>query len=132
MPVSIEFGGSSSQRLGFSSSSGPLPEEKEAEGKENSSPPVDVGNPTKRRTRKSSIKRTAFSDDSDDERNPSANDLAKLVAEKEHLLKLKHKEIEKMQEKVHLSYTDIENVIERTKRETENSKKFAIQVNSFI
>lgn len=55
-------------------------------------------------------------------------DLVKLVAEKEELLKLKHKEVEKMQDKVLRSYAEMENVMERTKREAENAKKFAIQV----
>lgn len=55
------------------------------------------------------------------------DDLVKLVAEKEDLLKLKHKEIEKMQDKVLRSYAEMENVMDRTRREAENSKKFAIQ-----
>lgn len=81
-----------------------------------------------KRRRRRSFKRTAFSD-SDAEPEPSSiDDLVKLVADKEELLKQKHKEIEKMQEKVLLSYADMENVIDRTKREAENSKKFAIQV----
>lgn len=71
-------------------------------------------------------KRTAFSD-SDSERDLSFDDLVKLVAEKEEMLKLKHKEIESMQEKVLRSYAEMENVTGRTKREAENSKKFAIQ-----
>ncbi|RRT67169.1 hypothetical protein B296_00009085 [Ensete ventricosum] len=57
----------------------------------------------------------------------AANPCGKLVAEKEELLKLKHKEIEKMQDKVLRSYAEMENVMDRTKREAENSKKFAIQ-----
>ena len=55
----------------------------------------------------------------------------KLVAEKEELLKTKHKDIEKMQDKVLRSYAEMENVIDRTKREAENSKKFAIQASLF-
>lgn len=80
-----------------------------------------------KRRRKSSTKRTAFSD-SDAEGELSMDELVKLVAEKEELLKLKHKEIEKMQDKVLRSYAEMENVIDRTKREAENSKKYAIQV----
>ncbi|XP_010270075.1 PREDICTED: uncharacterized protein LOC104606523 isoform X1 [Nelumbo nucifera] len=71
-------------------------------------------------------KRTAFSD-SDDEKEPSFDDLVKLVAEKEEQLKAKHKEIEKMQDKVLRTYAEMENVMDRTKREAENSKKFSIQ-----
>ncbi|KDP39194.1 hypothetical protein JCGZ_00951 [Jatropha curcas] len=76
--------------------------------------------------RRSGTKRTAFSD-SDSEDDLSMDDLVKLVAEKEELLKLKHKEIEKMQDKVLRTYAEMENVMERTKREAENSKKFAVQ-----
>ncbi|WOL18881.1 hypothetical protein Cni_G27678 [Canna indica] len=78
------------------------------------------------RKRRKSAKRTEFSD-SDAEMDLSFDDLVKLVADKEELLKLKHKEIEKMQDKVLRSYAEMENVIDRTKREAENSKKFAIQ-----
>lgn len=77
--------------------------------------------------RMKSPRRTEFSD-SDAEADLSIDDLVKLVAEKEELLKLKHKEIEKMQDKVLRSCAEVENVIDRTKREAENSKKFAIQV----
>ncbi|KAK7276884.1 hypothetical protein RIF29_18030 [Crotalaria pallida] len=75
-------------------------------------------------------KRTAFSDsdsESASESDLSRDDLIKLVAEKEELLKLKQKEVEKMQDKVLRTYADMENVMDRTRREAENSKKFAIQ-----
>ncbi|XP_024021198.1 grpE protein homolog 2, mitochondrial isoform X1 [Morus notabilis] len=77
--------------------------------------------------RRRGTKRTAFSDLDSDEDNLTMDDLVKLVAEKEELLKLKHKEIEKMQDKVLRSYAEMENVMDRTRREAENSKKFAIQ-----
>lgn len=54
-------------------------------------------------------------------------DLVKLVAEKEELLKVKHKHIEEMQDKVLRTYAEMENVMDRTRREAENAKKFAIQ-----
>ncbi|MED6219263.1 hypothetical protein PIB30_034177 [Stylosanthes scabra] len=57
----------------------------------------------------------------------SREDLIKLAAEKEGLLKVKQKEIEKMQDKVLRTYADMENVMDRTRREADNSKKFAIQ-----
>lgn len=83
--------------------------------------------------RRKGTKRTAFSDsDSESEGELSMDDLATLVAEKEELLKLKHKEIEKLQDKVVRSYAEIENVVERTRREAENSKKFAIQVSIYF
>lgn len=81
--------------------------------------------------RRKGTKRTAFSD-SESEGELSMDDLATLVAEKEELLKLKHKEIEKLQDKVVRSYAEIENVVERTRREAENSKKFAIQVSIYF
>lgn len=83
--------------------------------------------PTFGRKRRISSERTAFSD-SDEKSELSFDELVKLVAEKEELLKLKHKEIEKMQDKVLRSYAEMENVMDRTKREAENAKKFAIQV----
>ncbi|OVA20038.1 GrpE nucleotide exchange factor [Macleaya cordata] len=86
-----------------------------------SKPPT--GKPVKRR--RGITKRIAFSD-SDAEDDLSMDDLVKLVAEKEELLKAKHKEIEKMQDKILRSYADMENVMDRTRREAENSKKFAI------
>ncbi|KAM3744136.1 hypothetical protein ACB098_06G029100 [Castanea mollissima] len=65
--------------------------------------------------------------DSESEGELSMDDLVKLVTEKEELLKLKHKEIEKMQDKVLRTYAEMENVMDRTRREAENTKKFAIQ-----
>jgi molecular chaperone GrpE len=55
-------------------------------------------NERKRRQRKTAPKRTKLSD-SDEEDELSRDDLLKLVARKEELLKNKHKEIEKMQTK---------------------------------
>jgi molecular chaperone GrpE len=79
--------------------------------------------------RRRGIKRTAFSDsDAEAVSDLSMDDLVKLVMEKEELLKEKHKEMEMMQDKVLRTYAEMENVKERTKREAENSKKFAIQV----
>src|SRR5262249_10956090 len=66
--------------------------------------------------------------DSEVESDRSRDDLVKLLAEKEELLNLKQKDMEKMQDKVLRTYAEMENVMERTKREAENSKKFAIQV----
>lgn len=82
--------------------------------------------------RRKGTKRTAFSD-SDTEKfdELTMEDLIKLVSEKEELLKVKHIEIEKMQDKVLRSYAEMENVMDRTRREAENSKKFAVQVSSF-
>ncbi|WJX59546.1 hypothetical protein P8452_44855 [Trifolium repens] len=80
--------------------------------------------------RRRGVKRTAFSDsdsDSESESDLSRDDLIKRVTEKEELLKLKQKEIEKIQDKFLRTYAEMENVMNRTQREAENSKKFAIQ-----
>nr|CAB3453030.1 unnamed protein product [Digitaria exilis] len=57
----------------------------------------------------------------------SKDDLAKLIREKEGLLKSKDDEIKDMKDKVLRSYAEMENVMARTKRESENSKKYAVQ-----
>ncbi|CAN4102674.1 unnamed protein product [Withania somnifera] len=57
----------------------------------------------------------------------SRDDLVKCVIEKEELLKMKHEELRKMQDKALRTYAEMENVMERTRREAENTKKFAIQ-----
>lgn len=59
--------------------------------------------------------------------NLSRDDLIKLVAEKEELLKSKQEDIVEMKGKVMRSYAEMENVLSRTRRDAENSKKFAIQ-----
>lgn len=88
---------------------------------------TDVSQSVKKRRR--GTKRTKFSDsDSDSENNLSRDELVTLLAKKKELLKKKHREMEIMQEKFLMSYAENNNIIERTKREAENSKKFAIQV----
>ncbi|XP_047065393.1 grpE protein homolog 2, mitochondrial-like [Lolium rigidum] len=57
----------------------------------------------------------------------SKEDLVKLVLEKDELLTSKDEEIKDMKDKVLRSFAEMENVIARTKRESENSKKFAVQ-----
>ncbi|KAJ4755086.1 hypothetical protein LUZ62_089491 [Rhynchospora pubera] len=80
-----------------------------------------------KRRRKSTVpKRTSFSD-SDEDDGLSRDDLVKLVARKEEMLKNKNKEIEMMQDKVKRSYAEVQNTIDRSKREAESSKKYAIQ-----
>lgn len=81
--------------------------------------------------RRRGAKQMSFSDsdsDSDSEEELTMDDLVKLVTEKEELLKVKDKEFEKMQDKVLRAYADMENVMDRARRESENSKKFAVQV----
>lgn len=52
----------------------------------------------------------------------------KIVAAKDDVLSAKDKEIKAMRDKVLSAYAEMENVMARTKREAENSRKFAIQV----
>lgn len=138
------------QRFGVSSSASPEPTDKEqgstvenngastnaepnqAKDQMKESGPISESQSTMSESvkrRRKGTKRIAFSDsDSESEGELSMDDLAKLVIEKEELLKLKHKEIEKLQDRVVRSYAEIENVVDRTRREAENAKKFAIQV----
>lgn len=84
--------------------------------------------------RRRGAKRIAFSDsdsDSDLESDLSRDDLVKLVAKKDKLLGTKQEELEKMKDKVLRTLAEMENVKERTTRESENAKKFAIQVVRF-
>jgi molecular chaperone GrpE len=71
---------------------------------------------------------TTFSDSGAEHLDLSKDDLVKLLLEKDELLTSKDEEIKDMKDKVLRSYAEMENVIARTKRESENSKKFAVQV----
>ncbi|XP_076949059.1 grpE protein homolog 2, mitochondrial-like [Bidens hawaiensis] len=103
------------QRFGFSSSASPESNEKETEnGKTTGS--------------SNNAKENENADDKGQgEEDLTMEDLYKLVTEKDELLKTKQEEIEKMKDKVLRTYADMENIMDRTKREAENSKKFAIQ-----
>nr|TKW09820.1 hypothetical protein SEVIR_6G126300v2 [Setaria viridis] len=57
----------------------------------------------------------------------SKEDLVKLLLEKDESLKSKDQEVKDMKDKVLRSYAEMENVLARTKRESENTKKYAIQ-----
>ncbi|CAL5006896.1 unnamed protein product [Urochloa decumbens] len=57
----------------------------------------------------------------------SKEDLVKLLLQKDESLKLKDQEVKDMKDKVLRSYAEMENVLARTKRESENTKKYAIQ-----
>lgn len=111
------------QRFGISSSASPQTNEKETTQSGNEQGTVENdGAPADAEPAK-----TNQAEESDSEADLSMDDLMKLVVEKEELLKMKNKEIEKMQDKVLRSYAEMENVMERARREAENSKKFAIQ-----
>ena len=84
-----------------------------------------VSQPNRRRR---ATKRTAFSDSDSEDLDLSKEDLVKLLLEKDESLKLKDQEVKDMKDKVLRSYAEMENVLARTKRESENTKKYAIQV----
>ncbi|KAK8527182.1 hypothetical protein V6N13_085038 [Hibiscus sabdariffa] len=84
--------------------------------------------------RRRAAKRTAFSDsnstsgsDSESDGDSSMADMVKLVEEKDGLLETKQKEIEELKDKVVRTLAEMENVMARTRREAESSKKFAVQ-----
>ncbi|KAD6453987.1 hypothetical protein R6Q59_015771 [Mikania micrantha] len=105
------------QKFGISSSASPQSNEKAAT--ENGGTATDNSNNAEENTN---------SDDKGQvEEDLTMEDLIKLVTEKEELLKAKQEEIEQMKDKVLRTYADMENIMDRTKREAENSKKFAIQ-----
>lgn len=68
----------------------------------------------------------------DSESGLSRDELVKLVADKEQLLVTKTEELQQMKDKVLRAYAEMENVKDRTRRESENAKKFAIQVRRFV
>ncbi|CAN6557784.1 unnamed protein product [Malus baccata var. baccata] len=112
-----------SQIFGFSSSASPHPEKDHGSAVENGSASTN-GEPEKA---SGDAKVADQAKESESDGDLTMDDLVKLVSEKEDLLKEKHEEFKKMQDKFLRSYAEIENVMERTKREAENSKKFAIQ-----
>ncbi|XP_057441117.1 grpE protein homolog 2, mitochondrial-like isoform X2 [Lotus japonicus] len=125
-------------RFGFSSSPTTETNEKEKEnhqhnGSSSTDDPIKTSEEAKKVDQDGQAKpvdETTESDsdfDSESECDLSREDLIKLVSEKEELLKLKHKDIEKMHDKVLRTYAEMENIKDRTRREAENSKKFAIQ-----
>ncbi|CAG7884472.1 unnamed protein product [Brassica rapa] len=87
--------------------------------------------PSKDSRRRKGAKRAAVSEsdsESDaDEEEMSMDDLMKLVAEKDELLLEKEQEIKQMKDKVLRTYAEMENVMDRTRRDAENTKKYAIQ-----
>ncbi|XP_047334919.1 grpE protein homolog 2, mitochondrial-like isoform X2 [Impatiens glandulifera] len=105
------------QQFGFSSTASPQHNEKEnVAAKANEDAKVS-----------DQTEASKLQEDSDSDQELTMEDMVKLVTEKEELLKVKQKEIENMKDKVLRSYAEMENVKERTRREAENVKKFAIQ-----
>ncbi|XP_019266917.1 PREDICTED: uncharacterized protein LOC109244310 isoform X2 [Nicotiana attenuata] len=119
------FHESALQRFGISSSASPQPNEKETSQSQS-----EPGSTKENGDCEPSVCADSQVQDEKDESDTedlSRDDLVKLVAEKEELLKMKDDEFQKMQDKVLRTYAEMENVMNRTKREAENSKKFAIQ-----
>ncbi|KAJ4868988.1 Co-chaperone GrpE family protein [Raphanus sativus] len=131
------------QRFSFSSSS-TTPESNEKEsnaeasktsGEKATAEANDSGpdsEPSNVSRRRKSAKRAAVPDsdsgsDDDDDEELSVDDLRKLVAEKAELLSEKEEEIKQMKDKVLRTYAEMENVMDRTRRDAENTKKYAIQ-----
>uniref|UniRef100_A0ACD5UKT1 Uncharacterized protein n=1 Tax=Avena sativa TaxID=4498 RepID=A0ACD5UKT1_AVESA len=107
------------QRFGFSSST---PQENDKEVNQ----PKDQET-TAHGTNAKTSKEDSGSSGGAEELDLSKEDLVKLVLEKDELLTTKDEEIKDMKDKVLRSYAEMENVIARTKRESENSKIFAVQ-----
>ncbi|XP_071693899.1 grpE protein homolog 2, mitochondrial-like [Rutidosis leptorrhynchoides] len=114
---------------GFGISSSASPESNENETTQNAKDTTDIPNDTKESEDTDNTVKTDTSDQKEgsDDEEMSMEDLVKLVSEKEELLKTKQEQIEILKDKVLRTYAETENVMERTKREAENSKKFAIQ-----
>lgn len=56
------------------------------------------------------------------------SDLAELLAERDAQLEERDKAIKELQEKVLRSYAEVENILARSQREAESTRKFALQV----
>ncbi|XP_040383008.1 grpE protein homolog 2, mitochondrial-like isoform X2 [Oryza brachyantha] len=115
------------QRFGFSSSA---PQQDDKEGNKPTEDGVNKSTQSEteasNETNNSSGTKNASQADTED-LDLSKEDLTKLVLEKEELLKSKDEEIKDMKDKVLRSYAEMENVIARTKRESDNAKKYAVQ-----
>ncbi|KAK7387118.1 hypothetical protein VNO78_27642 [Psophocarpus tetragonolobus] len=129
IPVQTNFlnstNSSLTSRFGFSSTASPEPS---GDDQAKTSEEAKVTGQSKQAQAADQTKESGSDSDVEEGECDLARDnLIKLVREKEQLLKLKHKEIEKMQDKVLRTYAEMENVMDRTKRNAESSKKFAVQ-----
>ncbi|XP_030445743.1 grpE protein homolog 2, mitochondrial-like [Syzygium oleosum] len=117
------FSSSLLRRFGISSSASPEPSEKD-QGSTGEKNGASTDAPKAVETK---VPNQAGNSGSEGDEELSMDDLVKLVSEKEELLKMKHKQIDEMQDKVLRTYAEMENVMDRTRREAENAKKYAIQ-----
>ncbi|RZC89750.1 hypothetical protein C5167_035746 [Papaver somniferum] len=118
---------SSSQLFWYSSSASPEQSDKETNqsvDREGKAETEANGNDENTQQPKANEAEQSESEDMED---LTRDDLVKLVAEKEEMLMLQTKEHAAMNDKFLRSYAELENVMQRTKRDAESSKKFAIQ-----
>lgn len=113
------------QRFGFSSSA-PQQDDKAANKQTEDGVNKSTQSEASNETNSSPGTENASQADTED-LDLSKEDLTKLVLEKEELLKSKDEEVKDMKDKVLRSYAEMENVIARTKRESDNAKKYAVQ-----
>ncbi|KAL1202998.1 GrpE-like protein [Cardamine amara subsp. amara] len=124
------------QRFAFSSSTPPESTDKET-SEEKAKPEANQSGldseskdsmaDSAQRKRKNAKEAASSESDSESDDELSMDDMVKLVAEKEELLSQKEKEIDQMKDKVLRTYAEMENVMDRTRRNAENTKKYAIQ-----
>ncbi|KAK3129213.1 hypothetical protein QOZ80_6BG0473780 [Eleusine coracana subsp. coracana] len=111
------------QRFGFSSSS-PEQNDEDNQPKDQESTGSNGASSNEDTTSSGSEK---ASEPGTEDVDLSKDDLVKLLREKDELLKSKDDEMNDMKDKVLRSYAEMENVIARTKRDSESSKKYAVQ-----
>ncbi|KAK3132416.1 hypothetical protein QOZ80_6AG0521130 [Eleusine coracana subsp. coracana] len=112
------------QRFGFSSSSPEQNDKEDNQPKDQESTGSNGASSNEDTTSSGSEK---ASEPGTEDVNRSKDDLVKLLHEKDELLKSKDDEMNDMKDKVLRSYAEMENVIARTKRDSESSKKYAVQ-----
>nr|TKW09819.1 hypothetical protein SEVIR_6G126300v2 [Setaria viridis] len=115
------------QRFGFSTSA-PQQDDKEANKHADDGVNKTAGASTEASGEANNVPGTEKNQQADSEDlDLSKEDLVKLLLEKDESLKSKDQEVKDMKDKVLRSYAEMENVLARTKRESENTKKYAIQ-----
>ncbi|NP_001140622.1 grpE protein-like protein [Zea mays] len=115
------------QRFGFSTSA-PQQDDKETNKHTDDGVNRSVGASTGASSEANNVPGTEKAQEADSEDlDLSKEDLVKLLLEKDESLKSKDEEFKDMKDKVLRSYAEMENVLARTKRESENTKKYAIQ-----
>ncbi|CAL1384659.1 unnamed protein product [Linum trigynum] len=115
-------------KFGFASSASPEQTEKEQGATQSNDQGKINGDADSGALSEDSVSRESKEPDSEEDAvDLSRDDLLKLVVEKDELLQSKQEEFQMMKDKFLRALAENENVMERTKREAENSKKFAIQ-----